>query len=243
MVDVGLVGGEGLLHEDVGIGGELRRVVGAALGHLRQESHEVHELLAVGEQIDEPGRHERGLRRHAFVDRILGHDGLAAAGRGIAENEFRVGLAGHDARQAAAVVGEDRDAAVGGADRGRGVEERLDDVVHEPIPRHALRHGGQVGPEGRVSRAGDVALCAGEVARVEEVRSFPGIARVGHLGDECGAVLGGQRGRQAAAGRRRFGCGRGHGEECKEQTGAGGQQWHRDEPRGREPASRISLPH
>ena len=202
MVDVGLVGWGCLLDEDVGVGHELGRAVSPPLGHLGEIADEVHELLAVGEQVGKSRGHERRLGLHPLIDGAFFHDGLAAAGRGVAEHDLRVGLAGDDAREAPAVVGDDRDTPVGGTDRRRRVEQRLDEVGHETLPRHALGHGGEVRAQRRLALAGDVALRAGEVAGVEEVRPLPGIARVGHLGDEGGAVLGGERGRQSGRLRR-----------------------------------------
>ena len=58
MVDLALVGSRFLSRQQQRIGGQFRGAGRAPFGHRGQVGNKVEELLPVGEQIDEPCRHE-----------------------------------------------------------------------------------------------------------------------------------------------------------------------------------------
>ena len=193
MVDVGLVSGRRLHDEYIRVWLECDRLVGPSLGDFRKVAHQIDELLTIGEQVGEPRGHERRRAHDLFLDCRLGNRGFAGTAGHLAEHDILFGFSGHDAGETLAVVGDDRDAAIGRPYRGRGIQQRFYQVGHEPLPGHALRHRSDVWPQRRFPLARDVALRAGEVPRVKEIRSPPSVAGVYNLVDECGTILGDQQ--------------------------------------------------
>ena len=194
VIDVGFVGGRSLHREHRRIGRQGGRAIGATGGDLREVADEVEELPPIGEQVGEAVRHQRLPLLDPLLDRRLGDRRLAAAGGRVTKHEFVGRLPGHEAGAASAVVGDDRDAAVCGADHCRRIEQRLDEVGREPVPWHALRQRGEIRAERRGAAARDMALRAGEVPRMKDGRTPGRVAPPLDVGDEGRPILGRKRG-------------------------------------------------
>jgi hypothetical protein len=98
---------------------------------------------------------------------------------------------------------DDRHAAILRAHDLRGLEERLDEMAAERCSLHPFGHPRQVGPEGRLPGAGDMALEAGEVRSVEDERAPTGVATGSHVGHKPFPRLGEERFGQVLSGRTR----------------------------------------
>ena len=139
-------------------------------------------------------RHQRLPLLDPLLDRRLGDRRLAAAGGRVTKHEFVGRLPSHEAGEASAVVGDDRDAAVRGADHRRWIEQRFDEMRREAVPRYALGQRGKVWAERRGAAARDMALRAGEVPRMKDGRTPGRVAPPLDVGDEVRPILGRNRG-------------------------------------------------
>ena len=72
----------------------------------------------------------------------------------------------------------------------RGIENRLCEVGHEPLTRDAHRHLGKVWPEHRRTLTYRVALRAGKLPGMEDVRAVGRITRAGYLSGKGSRILG-----------------------------------------------------
>ena len=149
-------------------------------------------MLPVGEQIDEPRRHERHRRRHSLVDRGNGNHNLAAPCSGSPQDNLGNRLADEDPRDALPLVGQDGDPSVLRPDHRRGIKNRLCEMGYEPLAGDAHRHRGQVWTKHRRTLTYRVALRAGKLPGMEDVRAAGRIALTGYLSGEGSLILGQQ---------------------------------------------------
>ena len=92
---------------------------------------------------------------------------------------------------------DDRHAAILRAHDLRGLEDRIDQMAAERSSLHPFRQLREIGPEGRLPGAGDMALEAGQMGGVKDEGAAAGVATGGHVREEPIPRLGKERFGQA----------------------------------------------
>ncbi len=214
VVEPAFVVGQGWRHEGR-VGPEGAGARRSKLGDLHEVSHQVEELLARSECIDQPGRHQRRPALAPLLDPAPGDRDRLAALSGVAEDHDVGPLLGQQAGDGPAVLRGDRDRLVSRLDCLGRLQDRFDEV---DVGRR-LSQSGQVGaePRRRVGWLAQVALGAGEGRLKEDQRSASGIAQAAGIAGQRRRVLSAEllveRSRHARRGIAILECGQCHGQQ------------------------------